>query len=243
MKASSGNFRLSASDLSNHLACRHLTSLDFDVAVGDKSAPTWHSPDLWVLQKRGFEHETAYVAHLAAQGLSVVDLRNGSDAQPGGAAPEPQSNYVDFIAAEASTDIEFSHVSELDSISQIEAAMKKGVDVIVQAPLAYGRWFGRADILRRAERPSKLGPWSYEVHDCKLAVETKATTILQLSLYSECVAAIQGEWPEYMHVIPPSDGFGSDPYRVADYSAYYRYVKRRLEDEIENEIENNGSPN
>lgn len=243
MKASSGNFRLSASDLSNHLACRHLTSLDFDVAVGDKSAPTWHSPDLWVLQKRGFEHETAYVAHLAAQGLSVVDLRNGSDSQPAGAAPEPQSNYVDFIAAEASTDIAFSHVSELDSISQIEAAMKKGVDVIVQAPLAYGRWFGRADILRRAERPSKLGPWSYEVHDCKLAVETKATTILQLSLYSECVAAIQGEWPEYMHVIPPSDGFGSDPYRVADYSAYYRYVKRRLEDEIENEIENNGSPN
>ena len=33
-------------------------------------------------------------------------------------------------------------------------------------------------------------------HDCKLAVETKATTILQLSLYSECVAAIQGEWPD-----------------------------------------------
>ena len=68
MKTSSGSFRLSASDLSNHLACRHLTSLDFDVAIGDKSAPTWHSPDLWVLQKRGLEHETAYIAYLACPG-------------------------------------------------------------------------------------------------------------------------------------------------------------------------------
>ena len=127
--------------------------------------------------------------------------------------------------------------SEQDSTDQLEAAMKKGVDVIVQPPLAYGRWFGRADVLRRVERPSKLGPWSYEVYDCKLALETKATTILQLSLYSECLAAIQGEWPEYMHVVPPGDGFVSEPYRVSDYSAYYRYVKRRLE----NAIENNGS--
>ena len=234
MKTSSGSFRLSASDLSNHLACRHLTSLDFDVAVGEKSAPTWHSPDLWVLQERGLEHETAYIAYLAAQGLSVVDLRSGSDAQADTDAQTPESNYVDFIAAEASSDVEFSDVSEQDSTELLETAMKKGVDVMVQPPLAYGRWFGRADVLRRVERPSKLGAWSYEVHDCKLALETKATTILQLSLYSECVAAIQGEWPEYMHVVPPGDGFVSEPYRVSDYAAYYRYVKRRLEDAIEN---------
>ena len=72
-------------------------------------------------------------------------------------APAPESNYVDFIAAEASPDVEFSDVSEQDSTDQLEAAMKKGVDVIVQPPLAYGRWFGRADVLRRVERPSKLG--------------------------------------------------------------------------------------
>jgi uncharacterized protein len=234
MKPSSADFRLSASDLSNHLACRHLTSLDFDVAVGDKSAPTWHSPDLWVLQKRGLEHETAYIAYLAAQGLSVLDMRDGSDAPAGNDVTAPEGNYVDFIAAEASSDVESSDVSERESADQLEAAMKKGVDVIVQAPLAYGRWFGRADVLRRVERPSKFGPWSYEVHDCKLALETKATTILQLSLYSECLAAIQNERPEYMHVVPPGDGFASEPYRVSDYAAYYRYVKRRLEDAIEN---------
>jgi predicted RecB family nuclease len=234
MRTSSGVVRLSASDLSNHLACRHLTSLDFGVAIGEKSAPTWYSPDLWVLQKRGLEHETAYIAHLSAQGLSVVDMRDGSDAQLDSDAPPPESDHVEFIAAEASSDVEVFDVSEDESSDQVEAAMKKGVDVIVQAPLTYGRWFGRADVLRRVERTSNLGAWSYEVHDCKLALETKATTILQLLLYSECLAAIQGEWPEYMHVVPPGDGFVSRPYRVSDYSAYYRYVKQRLEDAIEN---------
>jgi predicted RecB family nuclease len=234
MKAASEVFRLSASDLSNHLACRHLTALDFAVALNEKSAPTWHSPDLWVLQKRGLEHEAAYIAHLSAQGLSLVDMRDGGDAQVGRDAPPPKTNYVEFIAAEASSDVEFSDVNEDESSDQVEAAMKKGVDVIVQPPLAYGRWFGRADVLRRVERPSKLGSWSYEVYDCKLALETKATTILQLSLYSECLADIQGEWPEYMHVVPPGDGFLSEPYRVSDYAAYYRYAKRRLEDAIEN---------
>src|ERR1700722_10346815 len=112
MKASAASIRLSATDLSNHLACRHLTSLDFDVAVGNKSAPTWHSPDLWVLQKRGLEHETAYTAYLAAQGLSVVDLRTWSDAQAESEATAVKSNYVDFIAAEAPSEIGVSDESE-----------------------------------------------------------------------------------------------------------------------------------
>ena len=38
--------------------------------------------------------------------------------------------------------------------------MRAGYDVIVQAPLRTGGWFGFADILRRVERPSALGAWS-----------------------------------------------------------------------------------
>jgi hypothetical protein len=41
------------------------------------------------------------------------------------------------------------------------------------------------DLADLAPGTSKLGSWSYEVYDCKLACEKKATTILQLSLYSE----------------------------------------------------------
>src|SRR5204863_6606664 len=49
------------------------------------------------------------------------------------------------------------------------AAMRGKADVIVQATLVDGRWSGRADLLRRVEKPSGLGPWAYEVWDTKLA--------------------------------------------------------------------------
>ena len=201
MKADSGNIRLSATDLANHLGCHHLTSLDLAVAVGTRSAPMWHSPDLWVLQERGFEHEKAYLKHLAAQGAAIVDLRDSGD---------------DKRAA-----------------ADTFAAMERGVDVIAQATLANGRWFGRADVLRRVEHAGKFGSWSYEVYDCKLARETKAATILQLSLYSELLAIVQGVLPESMYVIPFGADFRPERYRVLDFAACYRYIKARLEKAVE----------
>jgi predicted RecB family nuclease len=60
------------------------------------------------------------------------------------------------------------------------AAMRRGCDVIVQAPLANGSFFGYADVLLRVPAPSTLGDYSYEPVDTKLALETKAGTILQL---------------------------------------------------------------
>src|ERR1700722_7027233 len=76
MKVSAASIRLSASDLSNHLACHHLTGLDRAVAVGERPAPSWHSPDAWVLQQLGLAHERAYVETLESQGLSIVNLRD-----------------------------------------------------------------------------------------------------------------------------------------------------------------------
>ena len=113
------------------------------------------------------------------------------------------------------------------------AAMESGDPVIVQATLESGQWFGRADVLQRVERKSKLGDWSYEVYDCKLARETKAETILQLSLYSELLETVQGVLSEYMYVVPPAENFQPEPYRVLDFAAYYRYVKARLEKTVE----------
>ena len=63
--------------------------------------------------------------------------------------------------------------------------MRGGADVIVQAALGDGRWYGRPDVMRRVDRASGLGGWSYEIDDTKLARETRAGTILQLGLYSE----------------------------------------------------------
>jgi uncharacterized protein len=198
MKLLAEQLRLSASDLANHLCCRHLTALDLAAANGQLDPPTWQDPALAVLQERGLEHERAYLDHLRKLGLSIVK-----------------------IAAEDSIDSAFQQTS---------VAMRFGWDVIVQATLTSGRWLGRADILRRVDRRSDLGDWSYEVIDTKLARETRAGTILQLCLYSDIVAEVQGTFPEQMHVVSPGSQFVPESFRVQDFLAYYRFVRRRLKD-------------
>ena len=114
--------------------------------------------------------------------------------------------------------------------------MKSGAQAIVQASLASGLWRGRADVLLRVEQPeksSRAGNWSYEAVDCKLARETKAETVLQLCLYSQLLAELQGLEPELFHVIRPNTGFESESYRLASFAAYYRVVKRALQEAVE----------
>lgn len=199
----SGEIRLSAGDLANYLACRHLTGLDLEVALGRRGAPpqpAWRADEVEVLRERGLEHENAYLDHLASGGFSVERL-----AGDGGA-------------------------------DAVEDAMRRGAGLIVQASLRDGVWFGRADILRRVSGRSRFGDWAYEAVDTKLARETKAGTILQLCLYSDLLRRIQGAAPENMVVVSP----GTDPgrpfvpetFRVADFSAYYRLIRGRLEDAV-----------
>lgn len=66
---------MSATDLSNHLGCHHLTQLDRLVAQDRIKKPAWYDPSLEILIKRGQEHEAAYVQHLMSKGLTVINLR------------------------------------------------------------------------------------------------------------------------------------------------------------------------
>ena len=195
--------RLSATDLSHFLSCRHLTALDLAVAHRTRERP--YRPDdplLELLFKRGIEHEKAYVETLRRQGRDVLDL-NG--------IPRNQADLA---------------------IARTLEAIHAGADIIVQAALQNGCWFGYADMLvRRNHKDSALGDWSYEVIDTKLARETRAGTVLQLGLYSAMLAEIQGETPEQFHVVIPEPGRATQisiPFRVDDYSAYMRLMQREL---------------
>ncbi len=207
MKVRAGKVLLSASDLVGWLGCRHLAGLEVEAAAGARPRPAaWEDPALALLQERGLEHEKRYVEWLGA--AEVVEIPAGDEG-----------------AAEATV-----------------AAMRRGAGLIVQGTLESGRWFGRADLLRRVETASSLGAWSYEVTDTKLAEATHARTILQLCLYSELVGAIQGRLPECFHVVTPGEGsdekepFRGHEYRLADYIAYHRLVKRRLEETVAEEL-------
>src|SRR5690606_34724444 len=115
------------------------------------------------------------------------------------------------------------------AIERTLESMHAGADVILQGALQYGRWFGRPDVLRRVERPSSLGAWSYEAADTKLAAETRGGTILQLVLYTELLSTAQGLLPEYFHVVTPNPEMPVQRFRVQDYAAYFRLVRSRLE--------------
>ncbi len=121
------------------------------------------------------------------------------------------------------------------AFEQTCSAIRRGVHVIVQATLQAGRWFGRADVLRRIEKPSNLGRFSYEVYDTKLAKETRASTVLQLCLYSDLLSEVQGTLPERTHVVPTGVDFVPESFRVSEFLAYYRLVRKRLEEFVAQE--------
>ena len=134
--------------------------------------------------------------------------------------------YVDHLISKGKTVVELPKGSTATDTIDL---MAKGVDVIVQAVLSDDNWSGRADFLFKVNTSSpNLGSWSYEVGDTKLSVETKAGTILQLSVYCDILSQIQGITPEWMHVIKPGRPFEEEHFRYDDFKAYYRQVKKKL---------------
>ena len=194
----------SATDLVGFLECRHLANLERAASEGHLDRPVRADPVLDRIAQRGLEHETRFLSELNVEGVSVVEIE--SDA-----------------ALAVSARIARGQDATL-------AAMRVGTDVIYQAVLFDGRRLGYADFLRRVERPSHLGAWSYEVWDTKLARHAKASAVLQLCMYSEMVGALQGRVPDEMHLALGGVQRETVSFRVADYAAYCRSVARDLEE-------------
>ena len=120
----------------------------------------------------------------------------------------------------------------------LEAVCKRqpAANVIYQAAFLAGQWYGRADFLRRVEKPSALGDWSYEVVETKLARSTKARAIIQLCFYSDLVAEIQGVLPDYMHVVlgggaqPEKFSVQPEKFSVQRYLAYFRKIRKDFQE-------------
>ncbi len=107
------------------------------------------------------------------------------------------------------------------------AALAEGPDILFQGALLSGNWGGWSDFLERVERPSALGAFSYEVTDTKLKRRPHPRHVLQLVLYSDLLADVQGVLPEQAH-IELGDGTRAT-LRLADYAHYARAARARLE--------------
>src|SRR4051812_35678502 len=180
---------VSASDLNNFTACRHLMRLNLEYARGELERPDDRDPTTEIVARKGDEHETRYLESLKTEGKDVVEISQDDNSRES---------------------------LERAAVETIEA-MRSGAEVIYQATFFEDDLRGHADFLFRVDRPSDLGEWSYEVADTKLARRAKPYFILQLCFYSELVARIQGLEPELIRVILGTNE--EHAFRVAEFSA------------------------
>src|SRR5256884_2890174 len=197
-----GQLIVSPSDLTGFWECEPLTQQELAAARGEIERAERDDPMLDMLSRRGLEHEGKHLAGLRAKGLKPVEF------------PFPEGTIANLEKA----------------LGEAAAAMKTGAHITYQGTLSDGRWRCHPDFLIRVDRPSKLGDYSYEVADAKLARKAKAAAVLQCCVYSEQLAAIQGVDPEHLTLILGDDT--EEELRLKDYGAYYRSVKRRFEETV-----------
>ncbi|CAN5295079.1 TM0106 family RecB-like putative nuclease [soil metagenome] len=166
-----GQLVLSPTDLTKHLACPHITTLDLQ-ALGAQAAPVPPDDALALVLARGLSHERAFLDTLRAQGLRVVEIETAYDG-PGRRAAERRT---------------------------VEA-MRSGADVVYRATFFEEAWGGQADFLLRTDVESELGDWSYDVADTKLARSLKVPALLQMATYADRLAVLQGTEPEHLYVV------------------------------------------
>ena len=125
------------------------------------------------------------------------------------------------------TEIEKDGLTLEESVARTTAAMEAGAEIIFQGAFLSEPWGGYSDFLERVERPSARWGWSYEVVDTKLKRSADPKHILQLALYSDLVAEIQGTRPAAAHLeLGNGERFTVQLNQV---SAYARRARGRLE--------------
>ena len=193
----------SATDLVGFLECGHLTNLERAAVSGHLDRPMRADPVLDRLAQRGQQHEARFLESLRSEAVAVVEV-----------GPDEALPLGERVAR--------GHDATL-------SAMHKGAGAIYQAVLFDGRRLGYADFLRRVEKASNLGSWSYEVWDTKLARYAKASAVLQVCMYSDMLGELQDRSPEEMHLALGGVQAEKVSFRFSDYGAYYRLVAREFE--------------
>ena len=146
---------------------------------------------------------------------------------------EHENAYFQQLKAEGKSVVEIPKGSNLQERAKLTLeAMQSGADIIYQAVLFSAPWQGDADFLIKCDNPSNLGNFSYEVLDTKLARAAEPKNIMQLCVYSELLADLQGASPANMHLFLGDKKKHS--FRMDDFFYYYTRAKRHFESYLQN---------
>ncbi len=135
--------------------------------------------------------------------------------------------HLEALKARGLHVLEIGRGDLMDNAKHTRELLGRGADVIFQGALLSGNWGGWSDFLEKVDCPSDLGSFSYEVADTKLKRKPHPSHVLQLALYSDLLAQIQGVEPESAHVELGSGERAS--LRLSEFSAYARLARKRLE--------------
>ncbi|WP_114286457.1 TM0106 family RecB-like putative nuclease [Candidatus Halocynthiibacter alkanivorans] len=151
-----------------------------------------------------------------------------------------EAAHLEKLKADGGRVVEIGSNDLAANATRTRGVLAEGPDVVFQGAFLSGNWGGWSDFLERVETPSKLGAFSYEVTDTKLKRKPHPSHVLQLVLYSDLLAEMQGISPEFAHI---ELGNGERAtLRLSDYSAYARQARARLEAFVADPTETRPTP-
>ena len=103
-------------------------------------------------------------------------------------------------------------------------AMIHGFDFIHQASLNNGEIRGSADLLKRVDTPSKLGPFSYIPIECKLASHVNIKFLIQALCYCELLTEVLGNRPKTFEIYLGGGSF--ECFEVDKYWSWFQFKKK-----------------
>jgi uncharacterized protein len=141
---------------------------------------------------------------------------------------EHEEAFLRKLRAKGGSITEITRTDSIEEMAQLTSeAMRSGVDAIYQGALCIPGWHGYSDFLVKVPVSSDLGSFSYEVVDTKLARTAKPKHVVQLSLYSQMIASIQGRVPENIHVVVGDGSMLS--LRLNDFLYYCNHLRTRFD--------------
>jgi predicted RecB family nuclease len=142
---------------------------------------------------------------------------------------EHERAYLQRLRDEGRTVVEVSSDGTLGERAEAtRRAMRDGFDVIYQGAFLAGRWHGYSDfLLKREGFCSSLGTHAYDVADTKLARSAKPKHVLQLCVYADMLADVQGVAPPALHVVLGSGEVAT--LRTSSVLHYFSFARLRFE--------------